>query len=199
MIELPITGDYRYGSINRSTARSYSFTYNYTNKNTLQCVNIGTSWEAKLTKTDADTKAILADAYFALYSSAPADKMQDESYNKLAVTAKPKKSIKQDNVTWYLKSVDKTGADGTLTWAGLSESKYLYVEVQAPNGYNLDSTVQEVTRPTGGGTAPISVTNRPGYNLPETGSIGTWPFMAAGLLLTGTALALLLKKRKTNN
>ena len=35
--------------------------------------------------------------------------------------------------------------------------------------------------------------------LPETGGIGTWPFMAAGLLLTGTALALLLKKRKTNN
>ena len=35
--------------------------------------------------------------------------------------------------------------------------------------------------------------------LPETGGIGTWPFMTAGLLLTGTALALLLKKRKTNN
>ena len=35
--------------------------------------------------------------------------------------------------------------------------------------------------------------------LPETGGIGTWPFMTAGLLLTGTALALLLKKHKTNN
>lgn len=35
--------------------------------------------------------------------------------------------------------------------------------------------------------------------LPETGGIGTWPFMTAGLLMTGTALALLLKKRKTNN
>ena len=35
--------------------------------------------------------------------------------------------------------------------------------------------------------------------LPETGGIGTWPFMTAGLLLAGTALALLLKKRKTNN
>ena len=199
VIELPVTGDYRYGSINRSTARSYSFTYNYANKNTLQCVNIGTSWAAKLTKIDVDTRATLADAYFALYSSAPADQMQDESYNKLAVTAKPKKRIKQDNVTWYLKSVDKTGADGTLTWAGLSAIEYRYVEVQAPNGYNLDSTVRKVTRPTGGGTASVSVTNRPGYNLPETGGIGTWPFMTAGLLLTGTALALLLKKRKTNN
>lgn len=199
VIELPVTGDYRYGSINHSTARSYSFTYNYTNKNTLQCVNIGTSWEAKLTKIDANTSATLTDAYFALYSPAQADQMADAVYDTLTVTKKPAKSREQEGKTWYLKSVEKTGANGTLTWAGLSASEYLYVEVQAPNGYNLDSTVQKVTRPTGGGTASVTVTNRPGYNLPETGGIGTWPFMAAGLLLTGTALALLLKKRKTNN
>lgn len=199
IIELPVTGDYRYGSINHSTARSYSFTYNYTNKNTLQCVNIGTSWEAKLTKIAKDTNAPLADAYFALYSPVKADQMTDSDYKALAVAKKPDKSIGYENTTWYLKSVDKTGTNGTLTWAGLSASDYLYVEVQAPNGYNLDSTVQKVPRPTGGGTASVTVTNRPGYNLPETGGIGTWPFMAAGLLLTGTALALLLKKRKTNN
>ena len=200
IIELPVTGDYRYGSINRSTARSYSFTYNYTNKNTLQCVNIGTSWEAKLTKIDANTSATLTDAYFALYSPAQADKMTDAVYDTLTVTKKPDLTYKDENgATWYLKSVNQTGADGTLTWAKLTESDYLYVEVQAPNGYNLDSTVHKVARPTGGGTAFDTVTNRPGYNLPETGGIGTWPFMAAGLLLTGTALALLLKKRKTNN
>ena len=199
IIELPVEGAYRYGSINHSTARSYSFTYNYTNKNTLQCVNVGTSWGAKLTKIDADTKATLADAYFALYSSVEADQMTDAIYDALTVTKKPAKKIVQDSKTWYLKSVDKTGDNGTLTWAGLSASEYLYVEVQAPNGYNLDSTVRNVPRPTGGGTASVTVTNRPGYNLPETGGIGTWPFMAAGLLLTGTALALLLKKRKTNN
>ena len=199
VIELPVTGEYRYGSINHSKAPSYSFTYNYTNKNTLQCVNIGTSWAAKLTKTDADSNATLADAYFALYSKAQADKMSDASYEALTVTKKPDKSITKGSTTWYLKSVDKTSADGTLTWAELTESDYLYVEVQAPNGYNLDSTVRPVARPTGGGTADVSVTNRPGYNLPETGGVGTWPFMAAGLLLTGTALALLLKKRKTDN
>ena len=199
VIELPVTGDYRYGSINRSTARSYSFTYNYTNKNTLQCVNIGTSWEAKLTKIAEDTKAPLKDAYFALYSQTKADQMADSDYKALAVAKKPANRIEHDGKTWYLKSVNKTEANGTLTWAELTESDYLYVEVQAPNGYNLDSTVHKVTRPTGGGTASVTVTNRPGYNLPETGGIGTWPFMTAGLLLTGTALALLLKKRKTNN
>ena len=201
VIELPITGDYRYGSINRSTARSYSFTYNYANKNTLQCVNIGTSWAAKLTKIEENKPEIkLQDAYFALYSPVEADQMTKDACSALLVTKKPDLTYEDENGTkWYLKSVVKTDANGTLTWAGLSESEYRYVEVQAPNGYNLDSTVRKVTRPTGGGTASVSVTNRPGYNLPETGGIGTWPFMTAGLLLTGTALALLLKKRKTNN
>lgn len=201
VIELPITGDYRYGSINRSTARSYSFTYNYANKNTLQCVNIGTSWAAKLTKIEENKPEIkLQDAYFALYSPVEADQMTKDACSALLVTKKPDLTYEDENGTkWYLKSVVKTDANGTLTWAGLSESEYRYVEVQAPNGYNLDSTVRKATRPTGGGTASVSVTNRPGYNLPETGGIGTWPFMTAGLLLTGTALALLLKKRKTNN
>lgn len=201
VIELPVTGDYRYGSINHSTARSYSFTYNYTNKNTLQCVNIGTSWEAKLTKIEENKSEIkLQDAYFALYSPVEADQMKSDAYNALNVTKKLGLTYKDENgKIWYLKSVNKTDANGTLTWPGLSASEYLYVEVQAPNGYNLDSTVHKVARPTGGGTASDTVTNRPGYNLPETGGIGTWPFMAAGLLLTGTALALLLKKRKTNN
>lgn len=125
--------------------------------------------------------------------------MPDASYDALTVTNKPAESIRQGDATWYLKSVDKTGTDGTLTWAELTESDYLYVEVQAPNGYNLDSTVGRVTRPTGGGIAAVPVTNRPGYNLSEIGGVGTWPFMAAGLLLSGTALALLLKKRRTDS
>lgn len=90
VIELPITGDYRYGSINRSTARSYSFTYNYANKNTLQCVNIGTSWAAKLTKIEENKPEIkLQDAYFALYSPVEADQMTKDACSALLVTKKP--------------------------------------------------------------------------------------------------------------
>ena len=201
VIELPVAGGYRYGSINRSPAPSYSFTYNYADKNPLQCVNIGTSWAAKLTKIEENKPEIkLQDAYFALYSPVEADQMTKDACSALLVTKKPDLTYKDENGTiWYLKSVDKTSADGTLTWAELTESEYLYVEVQAPNGYNLDSTVHTVARPTGGGIKEVSVTNRPGYNLPETGGVGTWPFMAAGLLLSGTALALLLKKRRTDS
>ena len=138
VIELPITGDYRYGSINRSTARSYSFTYNYANKNTLQCVNIGTSWAAKLTKIEENKPEIkLQDAYFALYSPVEADQMTKDACSALLVTKKPDLTYEDENGTkWYLKSVVKTDANGTLTWAGLSESEYRYVEVQPPNGYN---------------------------------------------------------------
>ena len=125
--------------------------------------------------------------------------MPATNYNALTVTKKPAERIRQGEAIWYLKSVDQARTDGTLTWAELTESDYLYVEVQAPNGYNLDSKVRTVSRPTGGGIAEFSVTNRPGYNLPETGGVGTWPFMAAGLLLSGTALALLLKKRRTDS
>ena len=125
--------------------------------------------------------------------------MPATNYNALTVTKKPAERIRQGEAIWYLKSVDQARTDGTLTWAELTESDYLYVEVQAPNGYNLDSTVRKVSRPTGGGIEEVSVTNRPGYNLPETGGVGTWPFMAAGLLLSGTALALLLKKRRTDS
>ena len=199
IIELPVESGYRYDSINYRKALNYSFTYNYTNKNTLQCVNIGSSWATQLTKKDSKNGAFLADAYFALYSPSSAEQMSKASYDALTVTEKPAMTIEKEGKTWYLKSVDMTVADGTLTWAELTESDYLYIEVQAPNGYNLDSTVSKVSRPTGGGTASVSVTNRPGYNLPETGGVGTWPFMAAGLLLTGTALALLLKKRRTDN
>ena len=125
--------------------------------------------------------------------------MPATNYHALTVTKKPAERIRQGDAIWYLKSVDQTRTDGTLTWAELTESEYLYVEVQAPNGYNLDSTVHTVARPTGGGIAEFSVINRSGYNLPETGGVGTWPFMAAGLLLSGTALALLLKKRRTDS
>lgn len=55
----------------------------------------------------------LQDAYFALYSKTQAEQMLDANYNALTVTKKPDKHIEQDGATWYLKSVDKTGADGT--------------------------------------------------------------------------------------
>ena len=75
--------------------------------------------------------------------------MPDASYDALTVTNKPAESIRQGDATWYLKSVDQTGTDGTLTWAELTESDYLYVEVQAPNGYNLDSTERSAPDGTG--------------------------------------------------
>lgn len=92
--------------------------------------------------------------------------MPATNYNALTVTKKPAERIRQGDAIWYLKSVDQTRTDGTLTWAELTESEYLYVEVQAPNGYNLDSTERSAPD---GNSAPYFVqvhTSVPGCRPP---------------------------------
>ena len=80
---------------------------------------------------------------------------------------------------------------------------YRIVESDAElDGFNLtatDTNVAVLLQSTTARGFTFTNTYTSTVTLPETGGIGTWPFMTAGLLLTGTALALLLKKRKTNN
>ena len=80
---------------------------------------------------------------------------------------------------------------------------YRIVESDAElDGFNLtatDTNVAVLLQSTTARCFTFTNTYTSTVTLPETGDIGTWPFMTAGLLLTGTALALLLKKRKTNN
>ena len=80
---------------------------------------------------------------------------------------------------------------------------YRIVESDAElHGFNLTATdTNDAVKLQSTTVADFTFTNTYSsiVTLPETGGIGTWPFMTAGLLLTGTALALLLKKRKTNN
>ncbi len=198
IIEIPARNGYEYASINHSSSADYSFTYNYTNKNTLQCVNIGIGWNMQLTKIREGHEDIkLQDAYFALYSKEQAEQITYADYKALTVAKKPAKTLFYEDTTWYLKSVDKTGADGTLTWTDMTENDYLYVEVQAPNGYVLDGTVHKVSRPTDGETALVTAANRLYYKLPSTGGSGTRPYQAAGLALMAIALGLWLKKRRT--
>ena len=80
---------------------------------------------------------------------------------------------------------------------------YRIVESDAElHGFNLTATYKNdavLLQSTTVADFTFTNTYKSIVTLPETGGIGTWPFMTAGLLLTGTALALLLKKRKTNN
>ncbi|MCD7814408.1 MAG: LPXTG cell wall anchor domain-containing protein [Lachnospiraceae bacterium] len=129
--------------------------------------------------------------------------MSDTDYNSLTLTDLPGQTITTgdgaDAVTWYLTAVQTTGTGGTLSFTNLSEEEYYLVEVTAPDGYNLDVTPISVSR---GDSTEVArtVTNNPGFELPESGGPGTWMFTLTGLILSGGAAWMLLyrcrKKRR---
>ena len=83
------------------------------------------------------------------------------------------------------------GASGSLAWAGLVRDGYVYREVQAPRGYELDDTLRTMARTDNGHVITVSNTGD-GYVLPSTGGTGTAPLTAAGLLLAAGAGGALL-------
>ncbi|MFZ3417302.1 SpaH/EbpB family LPXTG-anchored major pilin, partial [Arthrobacter sp. 3Tela_A] len=113
-------------------------------------------------------------------------------------------------------TVFTTAADGTMTLSGLRYSnwangqeitdaaafqKYYLVEVQAPAGYELLAQPIEftVTAATTAAGIDLQVENVPfngGFELPLTGGSGTALLYAAGALLVGGAVVLLLNSRR---
>ena len=46
---------------------------------------------------------------------------------------------------------------------------------------------------------PLTVVNNPGFDLPKTGSYGTWMFTVGGVMLLGAAAFIVLRSRKHKN
>lgn len=116
------------------------------------------------------------------------------------------------------------GADGKLTFTGLSAGTYTITEIKAPDGYNLLDAPIEVTitwtAPAEGSTEctwtyantdtegegeekvftnHVTVVNQTGTELPETGGMGTVLFYAIGGILVLVAVVLLVTKRRMGN
>ncbi|MCD7833127.1 MAG: leucine-rich repeat protein [Lachnospiraceae bacterium] len=191
------------GNSRLSESNFCTFTYHAATTISLTCNNTCQLWKLNLTKVDANIQDTNTGAYtktlegavFALYTKDENLKMSDADYDLLALTDLPDKTITigdgADAVTWYLTAVQTTGTDGTLRFADLSEEEYYLVEVTAPDGYNLDATPISVSR--GDSTeAARTVTNSPGFELPESGGPGTWMFTLTGLILSGGAAWMLL-------
>ena len=119
-----------------------------------------------------------------------------------------------------------TDGNGLLTFAGLDEGTYKFVETKAPTGYQLDDTVHTVAIVTdynddgtlktytitiddnkdlviesyvNGGTSeegPVEITNTQMINLPSTGGIGTTIFTIGGVAIILAAAALLFARRR---
>lgn len=92
-------------------------------------------------------------------------------------------------------------AEGTATFAGLSEGTYYLKETVAPTGYNLNTTVFEITVP--GNDKTTGIVNQTVTDsllvTPNTGGVGTMMFTIGGATLIACAgvLFLIVRKKKS--
>lgn len=154
---------------------------------------------AGLVKVDGDDEeTTLAGAEFCLYRAAKDGedglRLDGVEVPVAAVAFFDNAALQGEKVT----SVT-TGADGKALFCGLAYGTYYLVETKAPDGYNLlTAPVELVIDGTShlAGNA-LTVVNRGGVRLPDTGGIGTAVFTAVGLTLMASAgVLLVVKKRK---
>lgn len=92
-----------------------------------------------------------------------------------------------------------TDSDGRLVFEDLPLGEYSLVETKAPNGYTIltEPIIVEITE--SGQLVELDVENsKVGWELPDTGGIGTLLFYGGGILLMALAGFMLLRKRNTN-
>ena len=176
--------------------RTYTFVYEPSMQETITCVNRYTRWNVELTKTDEDnSETLLPGAVFGLYSPDVEDLMTDEEYDALEV--KPEKQVEANDAVWYLTAVSTTGEDGKILWEDLQREQYYLLEIKAPDGYNLRKEGIILDRGSAaGGTLPVTVTNDAGFEIPETGGVGTNLYTTGGLALMAGALMYGYRKRR---
>lgn len=58
---------------------------------------------------------------------------------------------------------------------------------------------KDVTMTGSNAIVPLTVVNNPGFDLPKTGSYGTWMFTVGGVMLLGAAAFIVMKSRKHKN
>ena len=158
------------------------------------------TYEVKVNKIDGNTQEELPDAEFQMKNAAGKWLVVDEN-------GKVQQWIDDQSKASVLKS-DK---DGVFSVIGLDHGTYYLVETKAPNGYNLlteevevnvVATHKEVTAEsaetvfTVNGKSEITVENKAGIVLPETGGMGTTMIYILGAVMVLGAGVLLVTKRR---
>ena len=194
VVELPCGENYTFKRFLNSTASSYTLTYTSAQTQIVTCENTNLLWSIDLTKENTSHEP-LSGAVFALYSPDASDKLAavPAEYADLNVVL----TVEHNNKTWYLVSVQTTSEDGKLNWPNLLREEYYLLEVKAPNGYNLNSPAGQILKQEKEtqGVYSVTVVNRSGYSLPETGGTGTHLYALGGFLLLLSAGALFLYQR----
>lgn len=204
IIELP-TEDYAFDNINGMSKNSYTFSYNNSLNQGLNCTNIFKTWSIQVIKQDSETKEYLSGAVFGLYSPNADDQMTEEEFNALKRTLGNELEwtaasvLSHGDSTWYLTGLQMTESTGTVRFDELRTESYLLKELKAPDGYNLSTEIFSAIRPDSGmGTVTISVPNTQGYALPESGGRGVFLYTLGGMLLMLSAGILLFIQKKKN-
>ena len=191
VMELPCGETYAFRRFLNSAAASYTLTYTPAQTQIITCENIDQRWRIELKKENTSHEP-LSGAVFALYSPNAADGLSDvpEAYADLSIAM----TVEHNNRTWYLAAVQTTPEDGKLSWDGLLREQYYLLEVKAPDGYNRNSPAGQIVKQENEtqGLYSVTVINRLGYSMPETGGPGTYLYTMGGALLLLGAGALLL-------
>ena len=179
------------------TVYTYGIDVTKTNKNTSPTPLPGAEFELSRTNGDEALKFILSN---------------DEGVYRLA-------KEDEEGISTTVLEVGSANAPnnmkGKLRLVGLDAGTYYLKETKAPAGYNKISTPIEITIADsdydGGvevkkdelvtddletGRVPVTVQNSQGFELPNTGGIGTVLFTAVGVVLMGAGLVMFFLNRK---
>lgn len=158
------------------------------------------TYEVKVNKIDGNTQEELPDAEFQMKNAAGKWLVVDEN-------GKVQQWIDDQSKASVLKSDE----NGVFSVIGLDHGTYSLVETKAPNGYNLLTEEVEVnvvathkeetadsakTVFTVNGKSEITVENKAGIVLPETGGMGTTMIYILGAVMVLGAGVLLVTKRR---
>ena len=159
-----------------------------------------------LKKVSSETENSLAGAGFTLYREKAGNSIREYF----------------DGTTWVPQGQNQppvltSDSEGKILLKAIPDGTYYLEERKAPDGYIrfhgravivvADGKIASVTMENQSTIQPqfkisedgltLTIPNQAGTMLPETGGQGTWPMTLLGALLTLTAAAFLLRKRKT--
>lgn len=190
--------------------------------NTLKDEVIVFTYKLDVTKTDNNTQnpAKLKDAEFKLYRKVKVEDAEVTEYVKVDADGK----VTDWTQTETEASVLKSDANGLFSVIGLDAGTYYLQETKAPAGYNLITTpftvvitatitdtedeqaltaltikVDNGTETAGtidDGKVAMTVVNKPGSTLPETGGMGTTLIYTVGALLVAGAVVVMISKKR---
>lgn len=167
-----------------------------------------------LKKVDGDNKA-LAGATFKLQrkgaNNAYADVKLVPVYGADGVTVESYRPAKTDTETGAVAEVT-TPANGIIKFTGLDDGSYKLVETKAPEGYNTaadtdititatyneDGTLENWSVDKRSADGFVTIVNRKGTLLPETGGMGTIAFTVVGATVVIAGVAWTIRRRANN-